>query len=605
MLEHFVDSYQLLFLLLLPPGYLILLALEKRRAALLNRLGISSSDKNNRLLLPLAVIAALVAALARPHAGFQELQVNAHARDIMLVVDVSKSMLTKDVEPNRLEFAKRKLVDLLGLLPTISPGDRVGIVLFAGESYRFLPLTSDYQVVRTFISAISPQLIRQGGSSLKAGLQSALDSLRRVQSTNPLVLLVSDGEDLVNAEGDISTLLRGSDLTLSALGIGTLEGKPIDLEGGYFLKDNKGNIVVSKLREDLLMRLCATGRGGYVRARLGDSDLRALIAPRNSGAGSSAILEKLRVYRELGPYVLWLPLIGILALVLLKREQSIFALAFITLLSSHVALAEDLSPYHAQQRLHNGDYKSAEEAFAQAVAKGNRGFETLSNLATSEHRLGKFREAAKHFSEAAQAAQTGKEMFEALYNSGTASLFGADAQSAELALEEALKIKPGDEKASKNLEIARAMKKQQTPAPKNEQATNRLSPTPTPQASPSPDQQDQQQKQQQDQQQENGSSPNSESSPTARPEPSAEPSAAPSAEATATAPIDNEKKDTPAAEASPQETAAPEASEPESSPQETPLGSDESKAWLESLDDSPVLLKPKQQRSRVEAGQTW
>lgn len=607
MLEHFATPSQLLFLLVLLPGYFILLAINRRRQSLLARLGVSAPSELLRVILPILIIAALLLGLARPHAGYQEIQVSGKARDIMLVVDVSKSMLTRDVEPNRLEFAKRKLMDLLDLLPKISRGDRLGIVLFAGDSYRFLPLTTDYQVARTFVSAISTQLIRQGGSSLKAGLQSALESLQRVRSISPLVLLITDGEDLVNGEGDISALLSRQNVTLSALGVGTPEGKPIDVDAGYFLKDAQGNIVVSKLREELLQHVSASGKGKYARAVLGDADLRLLLDDNVTAHQGSDVVDRLRVYRELGPFILCLPLICLLFMVLARKEHVIFLVPILlsALIYSSPCLAQELSPYDAHQRLQSGDYEAARQGFLKELGRGSKTFDLLSNLAASEHRLEKYKEAAKHFSEAAALASDGKDKFEALYNSGTAALFGKDFDSAIKALESALQIKPGDEHASTNLEIARQMKEQQPP-PQSQSKKPQASPSPTPSAaaSPSPDKQESQNKEGQQDEDKPGQGSSSNDNKEEQ-KPAETPSPAPQATATPAEASTPQAEASPSPEASQSDDSTPSPAEPTAGPEETPLGSEESRAWLESLDDSPVLLKPKQQKQRLESGQTW
>ncbi len=214
-----------------------------------------------------------VVALTRPQWGFDWQEVKRQGVDILIAVDTSKSMLTEDVRPNRLERAKLALKDLVKKLK----GDRVGLIAFSGDAFLTCPLTVDYSGFLLSVDDLSTESIPRGGTNLGRAIETALNGYGDVLSKYKAVVILTDGE---NWEGDP---LKGAKVAaekkvrIYTVGIGTREGELIRVVGydgqQAFLKDAAGNFVKSRLNEAMLKEVAATTGGAYVRASGGESDL--------------------------------------------------------------------------------------------------------------------------------------------------------------------------------------------------------------------------------------------------------------------------------------------------------------------------------------------
>ena len=222
--------------------------------------------------LLLIAIAAIVIGLARPRWGFEWREVPQGGIDIMVVLDLSTSMLASDIPPNRLERAKRELIDLLGMLD----GDRFGIVAFAGVPFVQCPLTVDYRLAGLFINQLSLDLIPVQGTALGDAIELGVDSLVKAssaESQGKAIILITDGEDQNNNTLKAAQKAKEKAVKIYAIGIGKEEGSPIPLPGGGYKKDHNGNVIISKLDEKTLQEAALISGGTYVRSTTGDMDL--------------------------------------------------------------------------------------------------------------------------------------------------------------------------------------------------------------------------------------------------------------------------------------------------------------------------------------------
>ena len=218
-----------------------------------------------------------VLALARPQWGFEWQEVKRRGLDILLVVDTSKSMLTADVKPNRLERTKLAIKDLLKKLN----GDRAGLIAFAGDAFMVCPLTVDYAGFMLGLNDLDVHTVGRGGTNLSRAIEEAIRACLPRQTSGrqgydaarneyKAIILVTDGDDL---EGDALAAAREAKekgIKIYGIGIGTPEGELIQFvnERGEteFLKDSAGNFVKSRLNENLLRQIALTTGGMYVRA---------------------------------------------------------------------------------------------------------------------------------------------------------------------------------------------------------------------------------------------------------------------------------------------------------------------------------------------------
>jgi Ca-activated chloride channel family protein len=297
------------FLWVLPLAALALVAAgrRKRRAlrrfadqALLGRL--TAEERRGRGfvkgLLLVSALGFMLLALAGPRWGSHYQEVSRKGVDIMLVVDVSPSMLVQDVDPDRLERARREIVDFLKVVQ----GDRVGLVAFSGAAFVQCPLTLDYAALEMFLGAVKPDLIPVPGTDLGQALETALSAFDKEAATDKVVLLITDGEDNEGRGVEAARRAAAAGVKVFVFGIGDTSGGPIPASEGQggFRKDEKGNLVLSRLDEAGLRQIASLTGGDYVRSVAGDLDLDVLYFDGIKARTEAQTLKsrKIKVYEE-------------------------------------------------------------------------------------------------------------------------------------------------------------------------------------------------------------------------------------------------------------------------------------------------------------------
>ena len=196
--------------------------------------------------------------------------------DLYLVLDVSTSMLAEDIKPNRLERSKLAISTLIDKLQ----GDRVGIIIFAGNAYKQLPLTTDYSAAKIFLSAVDTEIVPTQGTAIGEAIELAALSFGDTDH-NKAIIIITDGE---NHEGDAieaATLANELNINVFTIGMGLPEGAPIPLYNSYgvqtgFKKDKNNTTVITKLNEDMLRQIAAAGGGAYARANNASTGLKRI-----------------------------------------------------------------------------------------------------------------------------------------------------------------------------------------------------------------------------------------------------------------------------------------------------------------------------------------
>lgn len=219
-----------------------------------------------KFVLFAVAVGLLVFALAQPQFGSKLQTQTRRGVEIIVATDVSRSMLAQDFKPNRLEKTKNALERLVERLSD----NRVGLVVFAGDAYVQLPVTSDYVSARNFISGINTDMVPRQGTSLSSAIDMSLRSFSDQSSRSKALILITDGESHDDNPLEAAQRAVDSGVVVYTVGIGTPEGAPIEVNG-EMLRDEKGEIVVSKLDESVLQEIARKTEGVYVRAS--DSDL--------------------------------------------------------------------------------------------------------------------------------------------------------------------------------------------------------------------------------------------------------------------------------------------------------------------------------------------
>lgn len=285
-------------------------ALERFADALLaDRLAASVSPTLRRVKTGLAVAALGFAmlALARPQFGTRVETVRSVGQDIIVAVDLSRSMLAQDVAPSRLERARLSILRLLGRLD----GDRIGLVAFAGDAFVQSPLTIDYAAAALFLDAMEPDLMPVQGTDLGAALRVSLDAFEESAGEARVLVVVTDGEDHEGTFQDEVERAVAMGVRIHTVGVGSAEGVPIPVvdAGGRpqrFLRDEDGNVVTTRLDEATL-RAVAEGTGGrYVRVGTGGTAFDDLMEELAGGEGVELDTRQVTQYEEQYAYFLGL-----------------------------------------------------------------------------------------------------------------------------------------------------------------------------------------------------------------------------------------------------------------------------------------------------------
>lgn len=248
----------------------------------ISRLIPNASGNKPRLKLILLILAYtfLVIGIANPQTGSRLEKIRREGIDIMIALDVSSSMLAQDIKPDRLSRAKRSISRLIEKLK----GDRVGIIVFAGNAYTQLPITTDYAAAKMFLSPIEPDNIPTQGTAIGDAIRLASKSFSK-DNKNKVIIIITDGENHEGNAIEEAQKARELGITLFTIGMGLPEGAPIPVYDKYgnrtgYKKDRQGQTVMTRLNASMLQQIASAGNGVYVNAT-------------NSNTGLSDILKEI------------------------------------------------------------------------------------------------------------------------------------------------------------------------------------------------------------------------------------------------------------------------------------------------------------------------
>ena len=324
---------QYLWLLLAVPAMVVLYALAARwRRKRLARFGnpdtvaelmpdVSTGRGTFKFILFAAAFAFAALAAARPQLGSKLRETKSRGVEMMLVVDVSNSMLAEDFAPNRLERTKYAINKLFDGLKQ----ERVGLIVFAGEPKVQLPITSDFRMAKAFAKRISTDLVEEQGTAVGKALSLAAMSFSSESERSRAIILITDGE---NHEDDaVAAARRAAEqgVRIYTIGIGTPEGAPIQI-GGEFVKDDDGTMVVSKLNEEMLEEIAAITDGAYIRSTNQSMGLDEIVDSINRMEKSELEVLRFEEYNERYQYFLAVALLLLAAeFFVLSRRNPLLA----------------------------------------------------------------------------------------------------------------------------------------------------------------------------------------------------------------------------------------------------------------------------------------
>jgi Ca-activated chloride channel homolog len=251
---------------------------------LVNELLHSFSKRRSQIknILTILIFTLLIIAIANPQIGTKMEEVKREGVDLIIAIDLSNSMLAEDIKPNRLERAKQAISKLIDNLE----GDRIGLIVFAGEAYVQLPITTDYSAAKLFLATVNTDIVPTQGTEIAKAIDLSIKSFDMENGQNKAIIIITDGEN--HDEQAIESAEKANEVGIfvHTLGMGLSTGAPIPIynqngiQTGY-RKDKEGNTVVSKLNENLLMQIAKAGKGTYVRANNSESGLSTLFTEIN------------------------------------------------------------------------------------------------------------------------------------------------------------------------------------------------------------------------------------------------------------------------------------------------------------------------------------
>jgi Ca-activated chloride channel homolog len=399
--------------------------------------------------------------LARPQWGVIQETVAFRGRDILIAIDTSRSMLATDVSPSRLGRAKLVAEDLIAALP----GERIGLIAFAGEADVQAPLTVDHDTVIDTINHLDTNSIARGGTDIAAAIRAAELALGQKSKTLRALVLLTDGEELDEDGVEAARKAAQSGIRIFTIGVGTPNGSSISLPNGQVLRDRDGEVVTSKLDEARLKSIAESTGGFYVRLTSTTASqvlTQGLLHLGDANLTSRSLTKPIERYQ-------WPLAIGLLFLFLamltadrLRRPSTPLRQSTVLLLFSFALLSVSRGA-SALDFYHSGDYEAALDLWQDELKSHPHDPVLNLNAGNAAYRMDRFDQAFENYSEAMNSPNS--TLRENAYYNGGNSLFKAgDSQEdverqlmnyydAKYLYEQALDIDPNDADAKKNLDL--------------------------------------------------------------------------------------------------------------------------------------------------------
>lgn len=272
--------------------------------------------------LVFAAIGLFAVLLARPQFGSKLETVKRQGVEVMIALDISNSMLAQDVQPSRLEKAKRLVAQLVDKMEN----DKVGMIVFAGDAFTQLPITSDYISAKMFLESINPSLISKQGTAIGAAINLATRSFTPQEGVGRAVIVITDGENHEGGAVEAAKAAAEKGIQVSVLGVGMPDGAPIPVEGtNDFRRDRDGNVVVTRLNEQMCQEIAQAGDGIYVRVDNSNAAQKVIAQEINKMAKAEVETQVYTEFNEQFQAVAWIILLLLLAeMLILERKNPLF-----------------------------------------------------------------------------------------------------------------------------------------------------------------------------------------------------------------------------------------------------------------------------------------
>lgn len=464
--------------------------------------GVSEGKLRVKFALEMLALVCLIVAAARPQFGSKLETVKKEGIEVMVCLDISNSMLAEDIQPNRLERAKRMLSRLVDNLEN----DQVGLIVFAGEAYTQLPITNDFVSAKMFLQSIDPRMVSLQGTAIGAAINLAVRSFTPNESSEKAIVLITDGENHEDDAHGAAANALAKGIHTNVIGIGSTQGALVPDDSGRpgsYRKDASGNPVTTRLDEQMAQAIAAAGQGIYAHADNSNAALQTLT--ESLGQLKTTELES-HVYADYDDKfmpLLWMALILLLLdLFLLDRANAllakikIFALVGLCMMAVQPASAQSARKARAATREGNELYRDslwhdAEMQYRRAIEQMPNDTIAQYNLANSliqQQEQEKMQDAMSFYGKVIEMSERGDNhrlASLAAFNAGDVCMAAQQYEQAVQFFKRALRNNPLDDEARYNLLLAKKLLDEQ----KNEDQDQ--------------DQKQEQQQQEQQQQQQN------------------------------------------------------------------------------------------------------
>lgn len=465
------NQIEMLFLIwAIPVFFLVVVHGMKTRQAILARFaspkGLDAiapeTDSGRRWIKAGLVLCSLLficLALSGPQYGYKWQTIEQKGVDIIVAIDLSRSMLATDIQPTRLDRARREIYDLLAMLK----GDRMGLVAFAGTAFLQCPLTLDYEAFNIFLNSLTPDSMPIGGTDISGAITASLSAFDLNTASQKAIILITDGENTGKADPmEAAESARKAGVKLFCIGVGSDEGVPLPAETGGIKKDRSGNIILTRIDEETLKKIAALTGGAYVRSVAGSMDLDVIYTKEIRGKMEASTLstDKKQIWEDRFQWVLALAVIALgaeLFVPAVRKKAAVLGMMFLLLWSVPVhagnPLREGIDAYN------QGAYDKALKLFIDAQLDHPDRPDILYNIGNAYYHTGDYEAAAKNYKEA---LKTENKLLQqkAHYNLGNADFRKKQYEDALKNYEDALKLNPDDIQAKQNLEYVKQVMEQ-------------------------------------------------------------------------------------------------------------------------------------------------
>ena len=437
-----------------------------------------------------ATLALLIVMLARPQMGTKISQEKRTGIETIIALDISNSMRAEDIVPSRLDRSKMMVENLVDHFTN----DKIGLIVFAGDAFVQLPITSDYVSAKMFLSSIDPSMMATQGTDIAAAIDMAMNSFTQDEGIGKAIIVITDGENHESGALEAAEAAKKKGMRVYVLGVGSAQGAPIPIPGtGDYMKDNTGNTVMSALNEDMCRQLAQAGGGAYIHVENNsaaqqqlDNELDKLSKKETSTTVYSDFDEQFQAFGILALLLLILeicifdrrnPLLKNISLFKRKSSStSMRMLLFITLtLTSYIfpltSTAQTDRQYVRQgnKQFEAGDYANAEVSYRKAVEKNPRNPQAAYNLGNALMAQKKDSAAIEQFQSAARMETNPLRKYQSFHNIGvicqTHKMYGEAIE----AYKSALRLNPNDDETRYNLVLCKHQKQKQDQNKQNQQ----------------------------------------------------------------------------------------------------------------------------------------